>query len=222
MYYLKKLNLALLIMLISTVTLASNEQVFKQANSGVVLIVGEEGFGSGALISSQGHILTNYHVIAESKELEVALYGSYDLGDDIDNYFFKALLIKTDATKDLALLKLINPPANLNVLRISKVIPPIGSQVHAIGHPNTEFWSYTTGYISQMKHDYEWQYEEGGMQHVATVYLTQTPIDEGNSGGPLLNSYGNIVGVNTFGSSSASFQNYSVSAEEVVKFLASK
>ena len=60
------------------------------------------------------------------------------------------------------------------------------------------------------------------MQHVARVYSTQTPIDEGNSGGPLLNSHGNIVGVNTFGSSSVSFQNYSVSAEEVVKFLASR
>ena len=222
MHNLNKINLALAILMLSTTILASNEKIFEQANSGVVLIMGDDGFGSGALISSQGHILTNYHVIAESKELEVALYHTYDLGDDFKKYFFEARLIKVDPEKDLALIKLIDPPKNLNVLRISRIVPPIGSQVHAIGHPNTEFWSYTTGYISQMKHDYEWQYEEGGMQHVATVYLTQTPIDEGNSGGPLLNSHGNIVGVNTFGSSSASFQNYSVSAEEVVKFLASR
>ena len=199
MYYLNKINLLLAILILSTTVLASNEKIFEQANSGVVLIIGDDGFGSGALISSQGHILTNYHVISESNELEVALHYSYDLGDDITKYFFKAKLIKADPEKDLALIKLINAPSDLNVLKISRVIPPIGAKVHAIGHPNTEFWSYTTGYISQMKHDYEWQYEDDGMQHVATVYLTQTPIDEGNSGGPLLNSYGNIVGVNTFG-----------------------
>ena len=51
MYYLNKINLALVILMLSTTIFASNEKIFEQANSGVVLIMGDEGFGSGALIS---------------------------------------------------------------------------------------------------------------------------------------------------------------------------
>jgi S1-C subfamily serine protease len=222
MHDLNKLYFLLCALIISMSSMASNAEVFERANSGVVLITGDEGFGSGALISSQGHILTNWHVVEGTEKLEVALHREYDLGDDIQKYFFEATVIKVNLEKDLALIKIINPPKDLNVLRISQVIPPIGSQVHAIGHPNTEFWSYTTGYISQMKNQYEWRYEEGGIDHVANVYLTQTPIDEGNSGGPLLNDHGNIIGINTFGSKKTSFQNYSVSAIEVIRFLASR
>lgn len=222
MYNLNKFHLLLCTLILSMGSLASNEEVFERANTGVVLIMGDDGFGSGALISSQGYILTNWHVVEGAENLEVALHHEYDLGDDFQEYFFEAKVIKVDSEKDLALIKIINPPKDLNVLRISQVIPPIGSQVHAIGHPNTEFWSYTTGYISQMKNQHEWSYEDGGIDHVATVYLTQTPIDEGNSGGPLLNEHGNIIGINTFGSKEASFQNYSVSAIEIIRFLASR
>ena len=87
--------------------------------------------------------------------------------------------------------------------------------------PSWELAMYTTGYISQIRDEYVWNYEDE-FEHMANVYQTQTPIAEGNSGGPLLNSYGNLVGINTFGDEKNDFQNFSIAVDEIVKFLINK
>ena len=63
------------------------------------------------------------------------------------------------------------------------------------------------------------QYDDGGIEHKANVYQTQTPISEGNSGGPLLNNHGNLIGINTFGSKEVQSLNYAVDVTEIVRFL---
>ncbi len=73
----------------------------------------------------------------------------------------------------------------------------VGSDVHAIGHPTGEAWTYTRGIVSQIRRDYEWQAEDKVL-HKATVIQTQTPINPGNSGGPLLDDNLEIVGINSF------------------------
>ena len=72
----------------------------------------------------------------------------------------------------------------------------IGDDVEAVGHPKGEMWTYTRGYISQVRADYEWSYNEAFILK-ADVVQTQTPISTGNSGGPLFNRQGKLVGVNT-------------------------
>tara|TARA_B100001173_G_C15968031_1_gene538729 strand:- start:46 stop:714 length:669 start_codon:yes stop_codon:yes gene_type:complete len=201
-------------------TIADGRYVFDKNAKGLVFLMTDKGTASGVILSKKGYVLTNWHAIeaANIKESSIALHWGYDLGE-YENYLFKFKVIKFDKTKDLALLKIIDPPKHLKVIKVSKVIPPVGSESHAIGHPNGAIWTYTKGYISQHREDYEWSYEEDGIKHVADVYQTQTPISEGNSGGPLLNIHGNLIGINTFGSERFQALNYAVSVTEIIKFL---
>ena len=179
--------------------------------------MGDAGFGSGVIISSQGYILTNNHVVEGNENLEAILSYHYDL-EGYEEYVHSIEILKQDKVKDLALLKINNPRTALKPVKISKKVPAIGSQVHAIGHPDLEVWTFTTGYISQIRNEYEWTYKDE-FEHMANVYQTQTPIAEGNSGGPLLNNHGNLVGINTFGDSENDFQNFSITVDEIIKFL---
>lgn len=196
--------------------------IFNKNAPGLVFLMTDTGSASGVIISKTGYVLTNWHAIdgANIDESSIGLHWSYELGE-IENHLVKFKVIKVNKTKDLALLKIINPPANLRVIKISTIIPSVGSESHAIGHPNGAIWTYTKGYISQHRDGFEWQYEENGIQHVADVYQTQTPIDQGNSGGPLLNVYGNLIGINTFGSKDFQALNYAVGVSEIIKFLSS-
>lgn len=195
----------------------SANDIYEDNALGVVLLMGDAGYGSGVIISTKGYVLTNNHVIENNENLEVILSYQYKL-DGYEEYVHSIEIIKQDKVKDLALIKINNPRTALRPINISRKVPAIGSQVHAIGHPDLEVWTYTTGYISQIREEYEWSYKDD-FEHMANVYQTQTPIAEGNSGGPLLNNHGNLVGINTFGDSENDFQNFSVTVDEIIKFL---
>ena len=96
----------------------------------------------------------------------------------------------------------------------------VGDDVHAIGHPTGEAWTYTRGIVSQIRPDYEWQ-AEGPPLHRATVVQTQTPINPGNSGGPLLSDSGQIIGMNSFIKPGAQGLAYAVSVDDISAFLKS-
>ena len=191
--------------------------IYEDNALGVVLLMGDTGYGSGVIISTKGYVLTNNHVVENNENLEAILSYQYKL-DGYEEYVHSIEIIKQDKVKDLALIKINNPRTALRPINISRKVPAIGSRVHAIGHPDLEVWTYTTGYISQIRDEYEWSYEDE-FEHMANVYQTQTPISEGNSEGPLLNQHGNLVGINTFGASENYFHNFSVTVDEIIKFL---
>jgi len=197
--------------------LLSANDIYEDNALGVVLLMGDTGYGSGVIISTKGYVLTNNHVVENNENLEAILSYQYNL-DGYEEYVHSIEIIKQDKVKDLALIKINNPRTALRPINISRKVPAIGSRVHAIGHPDLEVWTYTTGYISQIRDEYEWSYEDE-FEHMANVYQTQTPVAEGNSGGPLLNQHGNLVGINTFGDSENDFQNFSVTVDEIIKFL---
>jgi hypothetical protein len=93
----------------------------------------------------------------------------------------------------------------------------VGSDVHAIGHPTGEAWTYTRGIVSQIRRSYEWSVGPGPT-HRADVIQTQTPINPGNSGGPLLDDEGKLIGVNSFKSQGEGL-NFAVTVDEVRRLL---
>ncbi len=197
---------------------ASPTQIFNNNVEGVVMVMTEKGLGSGTIISEKGYVLTNWHVIEDAKDLTICIYGF----PSFEQCIFEVIQIKVNPLKDLALLKIINPPKKLKPIKISIVIAKTGSKVHAIGHPEGEIWTYTQGYISQHRENFEWHYRDEKQEEPefqSDVYQTQTPIDTGNSGGPLLNTSGNLIGINTFGSFETNFINYAITAEEIIRFL---
>ena len=187
----------------------------------VVLIVSEDGIGTGSIISDDGLILTNWHVVEDNTHVRIAFMPK-GLGADVkESDIADARVIHVQEDKDLALLQILNYNSKLpDPLQLgSEQDIRIGLDTHAIGHPNGEFWTYTRGYISQYRPRYEWAYSEKE-QFKADVIQTQTPINPGNSGGPLINQDGKLIGVNSFKGEGDGI-NFAVAFTEIERFLAS-
>jgi serine protease Do len=139
-------------------------------------------FGSGFIISSDGYVLTNHHVIADADEVIVRLADRREL---------KAKVIGSDEMSDVALLKV--DATNLPVLQIadSKRVKP-GQWVVAIGSPFGFDHSVTAGVVSGLGRP-----SIDGSQRYVPFIQTDVAINPGNSGGPLLNTSGEVVGINS-------------------------
>ena len=143
------------------------------------------GTGSGFVWDDQGHIVTNYHVIAGAKEAKVRLS---------DQRTFDATLVGASPEFDLAVLRVKvaeRRPAPLP-LGTSRELQ-VGQRVFAIGNPFGLDHTLTTGVISALDRSIEG--EDGNKVH--HLIQTDAAINPGNSGGPLLDSAGRLVGVNT-------------------------
>ena len=197
-------------------------ELFRTLAPAVVLVITTDnegtwtGIGSGSVLSADGQVLTNLHVV-EGHEW-VLLFLRPPPGVEFGTAY-GGVVEKTDAVTDLALLKMLDPPAGLRLMPLGDMAAvEVGQDVHAIGHPVGETWTYTKGLVSQVRHDYEWTI--GAEAHRATIIQTQTPINPGNSGGPLFNDSGRLVGVNTFANVEAQGINYAVGVDEIKAFLA--
>jgi putative serine protease PepD len=144
-----------------------------------------QGSGSGSVIDTKGHLLTNHHVVANAQKLEVTL---------ADGSKWPAKLIGSDPDNDLAVIKIEAPREKLKVIPIgdSKNLR-IGQKVLAIGNPFGLQRTLTTGIISSLGRTI--RSEVGTL--IEDVIQTDAAINPGNSGGPLLNSEGEIVGINS-------------------------
>lgn len=192
-------------------------EVFKKAAPATVLVLTNNGFGTGSLIDAQGAVLTNNHVIADAREIAV-VFRPKDGNPPTRENALPASVIRADPLRDLALLHVARVPVEAAVLPLGDMDKlQVGEDVHAIGHPEGEDWTYTSGVISQIRRNYEWS--DGQVKHRQTVIQTQTPLNPGNSGGPLLNDQGELVGVNTFVRRDASGMSYAVAVETVRQFL---
>lgn len=194
--------------------------IFKKAAMGTVLIATDSGVGSGAIITNNGYIVTNQHVVEGKKKVTVFFKP---LGLDYDLTKLESTegtVEKVSIKKDLALVKIDRIPSSARPLALAgESLPDIGSDAHAIGHPKGELWTYTRGYVSQVRVGYLWDYQGGNGKRSATVIQTQTPINPGNSGGPLLDEAGNLIGINSFVDSKAEGLNYAIAAPSIREFL---
>ncbi len=140
--------------------------------------------GSGFLISADGKILTNNHVVANERQLEVTL---------TDQSRYQARLLSRDETNDLALLQ-ITPRGKLPALHLGDSDAlQVGQKVLAIGNPFGLEGTLTVGIVSSLGRSIRGENE----RTLEGLIQTDAAINPGNSGGPLLDSAGNVVGINT-------------------------
>lgn len=174
--------------------------IYQQVNPAVVHIrvfTGSQDFniplgtGSGFLYDSEGHIVTNNHVVTDGDNFEV-VYA--------DGSRSTAAVVGTDVDSDLAVIKAESVPANVApvVLGDSSAVQ-VGEFVAAIGNPFDETGSMSVGIVSGLGRTLLSQRvtENGGRYSLPQVIQTDAAINPGNSGGPLLNMKGEVIGVNS-------------------------
>ncbi|HLV00618.1 MAG TPA: trypsin-like peptidase domain-containing protein [Acidobacteriota bacterium] len=142
------------------------------------------GVGSGFFVDSEGHILTNYHVIEDAETLEVTLW---------DESKADAQVVGVDPINDVALLKIDCSAGECRPIKLAadKELK-VGQKVLAIGNPFGLQRTLTTGIISSLGRSLETR--TGIMDD---LIQTDAAINPGNSGGPLLNTSGEVIGINT-------------------------
>ncbi|MGA7648431.1 MAG: trypsin-like peptidase domain-containing protein [Terriglobales bacterium] len=150
-------------------------------------LVPQEGQGSGFVIDKEGHILTNYHVIAEARQVEVTLH---------DRKKYKATIVGTDKSHDLAIVQIKAPNLQPMILGDSSNLQ-VGQKVYAIGNPFGLAGTLTRGIVSSIR-----QVQEPDGLVIDEAIQTDAAINPGNSGGPLLNWHGEVIGINTMIASS--------------------
>jgi S1-C subfamily serine protease len=149
-------------------------------------LVPEEGAGSGFVIDQDGHILTNYHVVQDAEQIEVSF------GDDAT---FPAEVVGIDPRNDIAVIRVDAPPEQLVPVELGQSANlVVGQRAIAIGNPFGQFGrTLTTGVISALGRTLEGQ--DG--RTITGVIQTDASINRGNSGGPLLDSSGRVIGINS-------------------------
>src|SRR5271170_2767520 len=147
----------------------------------------QEGQGSGFVIDKEGHILTNYHVIAEARQVEVTLHNRKK---------YKATIVGVDKSHDQAIVQIKAPDLQPMTLGDSANLQ-VGQKVYAIGNPFGLAGTLTRGIVSSIR-----QVQEPDGLVIEEAIQTDAAINPGNSGGPLLNWHGQVIGINTMIASS--------------------
>jgi S1-C subfamily serine protease len=150
-------------------------------------LVPQEGQGSGFIIDGDGHVLTNYHVIADARQVEVTLHNRKK---------YRATVVGTDRSHDLAIIQIKAPDLAAMTLGDSRNLQ-VGQKVYAIGNPFGLAGTLTSGIVSSIR-----QVQEPDGVTIDEAIQTDAAINPGNSGGPLLNSHGEVIGINTMIASS--------------------
>ncbi|MFQ5656214.1 MAG: S1C family serine protease [Candidatus Methylomirabilales bacterium] len=148
-------------------------------------VVPQQGSGSGFIIDMGGYIVTNNHVVEDARSLEVTLASGRKV---------PARLIGRDPLNDLAVIKIHVPGEKLHVVRLGDSDPlQIGQLAIAIGNPFGLDRTVTTGVVSSLGRTLR---TDSGRE-IRRLIQTDAAVNPGNSGGPLLNSRGEVIGINT-------------------------
>jgi len=145
-------------------------------------LVPQEGQGSGFIIDHDGHVLTNYHVIADARQVEVTLHNRKK---------YRATVVGTDRSHDLAIIQIKAPDLTAMSLGDSRNLQ-VGQKVYAIGNPFGLAGTLTSGIVSSIR-----SVQEPDGVTIDEAIQTDAAINPGNSGGPLLNSHGEVIGIKT-------------------------
>ena len=145
--------------------------------------VPEQGQGSGFILDKQGHILTNNHVIDNAQMIEVTLWNKRK---------YKAAVVSIDRNHDIALLQIKDVPDLQPAVLSDSSGLMVGQRVYAIGNPFGFSGTMTRGIISAIR-----SVAMPSGNKIEDAIQTDASVNPGNSGGPLLNSRGEVIGITT-------------------------
>jgi Tfp pilus assembly protein PilF len=207
---------------------AQDTDVYARTLRSTALILTPTGGGTGWVVDAdRGLLVTNEHVVSRHGEVEVifpeygtdgrpiaepAKYGARRL---------KAEVIDADGPRDLALIRLRDrPPAGVAALKFADREPRPSERVHSIGNPDASgaLWVYSTGTVRQVYRK-EWHYADGPARE-ARVLEMQSPINPGDSGGPVVNDAGELVGVVSGKKPDAALMSWCIAAADAKGYLA--
>jgi putative serine protease PepD len=163
----------------------SVSSIYQLARKGVVEVSSAQGQGSGFVYDASGHVLTNQHVVSGASSLTVKLWNGKTFG---------AQVVGTDASTDLAVLKISAPASELFPLTLGdsgRLV--VGDTVVAIGSPFGLEETVTSGIVSALHREMR---SPNGFA-IDDSIQTDAAINHGNSGGPLINAQGKVVGINS-------------------------
>ena len=207
------------------------KQVNQASNSTVALVAPESFFAkegdqwafcTGTFISQYEVLTANHCVTAIGDKINIATYQDYVQTDGtFENRKWTTFqVIKMFKDADLALLRVLKEEKSIlpahTVLHVGERPPRVGEQVYIVGHPNNALWTYTIDIVSsEMRMVDRFGESRKFFQH-------QTPVFEGNSGGPVISMYGKLVGVVSLYTPGVGQLNISVHLDEIREFLGRK
>jgi len=165
--------------------------VFARVGPAVVRIETSEGLGSGFLIDTEGHIITNNHVVASSQggPLLVSFSGLFQTAGTV---------VGTDPDSDIAVVKVDELPEGIVPVEFGDSDQvQVGQRTIAIGNPLAQDRTVTTGIVSAIGRTIDENEQNQGGYRIGGAVQTDAAINPGNSGGPLLDSHGRVMGMNT-------------------------
>ena len=176
------------------------QAISKQVSESVVSIQVQTksgvGAGSGAVFDTQGHVVTNNHVVDGAQEIHVTLSNGQ---------MYTAKVVGTDTTADLAILSLDQAPSDLKPVKFADSEKlAVGENVMAIGNPLGYENTATTGIVSALNRPVSVMDESNNNPIVTNAVQLDAAINPGNSGGPTFNAAGEVIGINSSIASMAS------------------
>ena len=215
-------------------TAKADSEVYKKALPSTVWVLaksgGETSSGTGVLIDAEKKlVITNSHVVGEARAA-VLFFPDLKNGspvvtrkhylDNVKTLGIRGKVLAVDRKRDLALVELDTLPEGAAVIPMATEGPSPGENVESIGNPGTTdaLWVYTSGTVRSV---YQKTFRTGAGEHDFKVVETQAPINSGDSGGPVMNSRGELVAVAQAIAPNARLVSYAIDISELKAFLAS-
>ena len=203
----------------------SAKEIYKNYSKSVFYLYNPDmkTMGTGFLVDDEGLVLSNWHVAEKTENLYLwTLPDGGELSEEFlfdETPYFNSSVVAVNKEQDLALIKVRGLPKSIKSVKLgSNDVVSVGDNVYAIGHPMSYPWTFSFGMVSQVRNNFTWNYDTK-FEHKADVVQMQTPISEGNSGGPLFSSEGIVIGVNTLGITEGQNLNFAIAVDHVKKFI---
>lgn len=178
---------------------AAQQRIFVEVAPSVVYLTTKEGLGSGFIVSRDGLVLTNHHVVGKQTTVEVVMH---------DGRRLTGTVVERAKTADLALVQL--PLAQTRPVPLGDGDGVrVGAWAAAVGHGRGGIWTFNTGMVSNI-----YPVESG-----RPIFQTQIPLNQGSSGGPIVDRRGRVIGVVTAGIVDAQAINFGIKIDVALREL---